>query len=410
MANALPLLLAGGAALLLLSGKKKGSGSKSSSGSSKSPLTPEVKEAFEDAGVTHIETVSKPSVASEPVKIPAEKPGPEDPIAESFDEEFWRSRQFALMYIANHTGINCNPGKPDGVPGDGTRAAIKNFQQAMGLEPTGEWTQVTETAMLHMFGQLASEIPEPPPEVKAPKERTDFWIDNVYLPYGANPLVHGWALDKKGYPYSQFFEDREYLWQNSTYYNRPRHKDGVLSITTFWRRKGSDTFRISNTSYRFPYGYGDDKARLKGAVRAYRMGLVPKYAIGVYEYWRGDIANPDDVMEHIDHYRYALQVYDYAYIKYGSDAVDRNKEYSESEEFTKMICSRFPALNCKGWEYGPDFYGRTYNIYKAINPSRFDSSENLWKIIANRLAFANEEDLYRNQFKPIPSNAPRARF
>jgi len=406
MANkALPLLVAGGAALLLLGGKKK---SKKSSSTS-SGMKPEVKKAFDDAGVEYVKSVSAPPSASKPVKIAAEKPGPNDSIAEPSDKDFWRSRQFGLMYIANHTGINCNPGDPDGIPGEGTRTAIKNFQQAMGLEPTGEWTQVTETAMLHMFGQLASEIPESPPEVKAPKEREDLWVDNIYLPFGPNPVALSGDISpayKNGYPYKRFFDGKEYIWQNAMIFNRPNSKDSVLSVSTLYiedhmsenwlaERQGKSYYFWSNYSYRLPYGYGDDNNRLKGALKAVRMGLVPKHAMGVswseYGHW---IEKDDLVKKYIENYKYVLEIVDYVFAKYNAN-VDVELDQGE---VTEEVCSRF----------GLDCYEKSGVFYVKRPHSSHENLLNLWSGISKVLAASSSKINPRLKFKKIPSNAPRA--
>jgi peptidoglycan hydrolase-like protein with peptidoglycan-binding domain len=65
----------------------------------------------------------------------------DDLMANGLPDLRLRSAQLHLLYKSFH------PGPIDGVMGNVTRSALRRFQQSMGLSPTGELNQETETSL-----------------------------------------------------------------------------------------------------------------------------------------------------------------------------------------------------------------------------------------------------------------------
>ena len=69
-------------------------------------------------------------------------------VKNTIDLKGWMGRQEALLELGH------NPGPIDGIVGRGTVGAIKSFQSAMSLNPTGEWCQLTQTVAITMLTGL----------------------------------------------------------------------------------------------------------------------------------------------------------------------------------------------------------------------------------------------------------------
>ena len=95
------------------------------------------------------------------------------------------SSQVVLAQLFAAKVITHDPGPPDGVNNDKTRAAIEEFQDAQGLKKTGVPDQATQAKLVEVFKAISANADQHGP---APEVKHLYWIGNTVAPGGTAKL------------------------------------------------------------------------------------------------------------------------------------------------------------------------------------------------------------------------------